>query len=93
MAHAGQVKKPRVCRLARFLKARLTFTPVQFVLEQAHLAGVLNDTADALSRPSHAPWASAIALCPVDLFLCQAFQVTQEPFFGLRDCLVSMRPR
>jgi hypothetical protein len=90
MAHAGRVKKPRVRRLARFLQALLTFTPVQFVLEQAHLAGTLNDTADALSRPSRAPsWASVIDLCPVDLSHCQAFRVPQELLCALRDCLAS----
>jgi hypothetical protein len=90
MAHAARTKRPLVRRLARFLQALLTFAPVDFQFQQDHIAGKLNDTADALSRFSRAKsWASVIALCPSDLTNLQPYRVPRKLLSAIQRTLDS----
>ena len=56
MRSAARCRHHIVRRLARFLQAMLTFTPIRLSLQDSHIPGVDNEVADLLSRPiSRAP--------------------------------------
>ena len=62
LTHAARSKRPPVRRLARFCQYLLTTAPIHVRLQPSHIAGMLNDDADLISRPeTRAPtWASVI---------------------------------
>jgi len=94
MAHAGRVHTPPTRRLTRFLQILLTFSPVHFQFQSHHISGKSNNTADLLSRPSHAAsWASIINNCPTDLHTCSSYLVPRALLSVLRDCIASSETR
>jgi len=90
MHHAGRTHMPRSCRWACFLQALLTFTSLPFQFQSNHISGLSNDTANILSRPSHArSWASAISGHPQDLLPCRPYLVPHELLSALHDCITN----
>ncbi len=90
MCHAGHTRTPWSHCLARFLQALLTFTPLPFQFQSNHISGLSNDTADILSRPSHAQlWASAISGCPQDLLPCKPYLMPCKLLSALHDCIAN----
>ena len=66
IAHASRSRRDVIQNIARAYAALLTFSaPSLFTVHTAHIAGIHNDAADALSRPAQFPtWSSASAKCP-----------------------------
>ena len=87
---ATKSRTPVVRRLARFVQALLTFSPVPLQISQDHIPGPLNGPADVLSRPlTKCPsWASAIAVHPTELGFCQAYQVPHALLLLLQNIIV-----
>ena len=92
MLHAGRAKRSHSRRLARFLQALLTFSPVRFQFQSHHISGHSNETADLLSRPSRAElWGSVIRTRPHDLYSCKPCQVLHALLSVLHGCIASDR--
>jgi len=90
MLHMGRAKHSHSCRLAHFLQALLTFSPICFQFQSHHISGQSNVTADLLSQPSHAQsWGSAIRTWPHNLFSCRPYQVQRKLLSVLLGCIVS----
>jgi hypothetical protein len=87
MLKAARCRDLVVRRLARFLQALLTFSPVPLSLQALHLPGTENESADILSRPiTRAPSvASAIALAGPTLQNLQHYQVPHELLSSLLE--------
>jgi len=90
MRHAGRARTHPSRRLARFLQALLTFTPLSFQFQSHHISGQSNTTADLLSRPSRArSWASVITCRSQDLLPCKPYLVPRELLSALRNCIAN----
>ena len=93
MAYAARTKRPIVRRLARLLQALLTYYPYHFALQNAHVKGEDNDTADVLSRFKRAAtWRSAIELTSPRLNNCQPYQVPSELLIAMQKVATSEQP-
>ena len=79
MAHASRTRRAVIQNLARAYAALLTFAaPSTFTVISAHLPGLDNVAADALSRPDQFPtWSSATKLCP-ELTTLTAYRIPSE---------------
>ena len=90
LSYAARTKRPSVRRLARLMQAMLTYYPYHFAMQNEHMKGTDNDTADALSRFTRAPtWASVIELTSPHLDNCQPYQVPSELLTVLRAIVTS----
>jgi len=90
MWHAGQAHTPQSHRLAHFLQALLTFTPLSFQFQSRHISGQLNTMADLLLHPSRArSWASIITCCPQDLLPCKPYLVPCKLLSALHNCIAN----
>jgi len=79
MTYAARTKRPIVRRLARLMQCLLTCYPYYFAIQNAHIKGSDNETADALSRFKIAPtWRAAIEVTSPRLDNCQPYQVPSE---------------
>jgi hypothetical protein len=90
MLKAARCRDPVVRRLARFLQALLTFSPVFLSLQALHLPGMENESADILSRPiTRAPSvASAIEQAGPILQNLQHYQVPHELLSSLLEVVM-----
>ena len=90
LSYAARTKKPTVRRLARLMQAMLTYYPYHFALQNEHVKGVNNDTADILSRFTRAPtWASVIELTSPILDNCRPYRVPSELLSLLHKAVTS----
>ena len=89
MRSAARCRHPIVRRLARFLQAMLTFNTVRLSLQDLHIPGVANKSADLLSCPlTRAPsLASAIAQAGLELEGLSAYQVPRELLLTLLEVI------
>jgi len=90
MIHAGRAKAPHARRLARFLQALLTLSPVPLQFQSNHISGTSNETADILSRPSRAEsWVSVINMRPNDLLHCTPYLAPRKLLLALHGCITN----
>ena len=92
IAHASRSRRDVIQNIARAYAALLTFSaPSLFTVYTDHIAGILNDAADALSRPAQFPtWSSASAQSP-ELGQLTAYRIPVELLSHLL-CAVSGTP-
>ena len=90
LSYAARTKRPAVRKLARLMQAMLTYYPYHFAMQNEHVKGINNDTADILSRFTRAPtWASAIELTSPRLNNCQPYQVPSALLTALQKIVTS----
>ena len=93
MAYAARTKRPIVRRLARLMQCLLTCYPYYFAIQNEHVKGIDNETADALSRFKIAPtWRAAIEVTSPKLDNCQPYQVPSELLIMLQKIVFSEQP-
>ena len=93
MTYAARTKRPIVRRLARLMQCLLTCYPYYFAIQNDHVKGKDNETADALSRFKIAPtWQAAIGVTPSKLRNCQPYLVPSELLTMLQKIVFSDHP-
>lgn len=93
MTYAARTKRPVVRRLARLMQCLLTCHPHYFAIQNNHIKGDDNGSADALSRFKIAPsWLVAIEVTSPRLDNCLPYQVPSELLTMLQSIVSSEQP-